>query len=141
LSLTTFDPIANSVSAVNLVCDCTRSLLTALADSHPGREVWIQSYFEEKYSIESLGTHENLSHAQYHALHGKGAPKAIPTICVLPIKPDEMLNPFRAKSRTVVLGNHADCVWSKLEKYAPVLHLDTMWLILSMAIERHHFLK
>jgi hypothetical protein len=35
LSLTTFNPIANFVRAVNLVYDCPRSLLTVLADSHP----------------------------------------------------------------------------------------------------------
>jgi hypothetical protein len=63
-----------------------------LADTHPDR----QSYFEERHSIESLGTGEKLSLAQYRALHKKGAPKAIPTMCVLTIKPDEMLNPFRA---------------------------------------------
>ncbi len=131
LSPKTFDPIANFVRAVNLVYDCPRSLLTVLADCHPDREVWLQSYFEEKHGIESLGTYKKLSLAQYHALHEKGAPKAIPTMSVLTIKPDEMLNPFRAKSRIVVLGNHGDCVWSKSEKYAPVHCLDTMRLILS----------
>jgi hypothetical protein len=52
LSLTNFDPVANFVSAVILIHDCSRSLLTALADSHPDREVWLQSYFKEKCSIE-----------------------------------------------------------------------------------------
>ncbi len=40
--------------------------------------------------------------AQYRALREKGAPKAIPTMCVLTIKPDEMMRPHRA--------NHA--LWS-----------------------------
>jgi hypothetical protein len=62
-------------------------------------------------------------------------------MCILTIKPDEMLNPFRAEYQIVVLGNHEDCVWSKLDKYAPVLRPDTMWLILSMAIKCRHFLK
>jgi hypothetical protein len=30
-------------------------------------------------------------------------------MCVLTIKKDEMLNPLRAKSHIVVLGNHEDC--------------------------------
>jgi hypothetical protein len=98
LSPKTFDLVANFVSAVNLVRDCPRSLHIALADSHPDREVWLQSYFEEKFSIESLGTYEKLSLAQYCAVHEKVAPKAISTMCVLTINPDEMLNPFRAKS-------------------------------------------
>jgi hypothetical protein len=55
LSPTTFNPVANFVSTVNLICDCPRSLLTALTDSHSDREVWLQRYFEEKWVIESLG--------------------------------------------------------------------------------------
>jgi hypothetical protein len=77
LSLTTFGPIANFVSTVNLVCEYPRSLLTALADKHPDREVWLKSYFEEKRGIESLGTYEKLSLTQYHALSEKSAPKAV----------------------------------------------------------------
>ncbi len=42
--LTTFDPMANIVSAVNLHRDCPPSLLQALALTHPNREVWLQSY-------------------------------------------------------------------------------------------------
>jgi hypothetical protein len=32
-------------------------------------------------------------------------------------------------------------VWSKPNKYAPVLHPDSMRLIASMAVERHMYLK
>jgi hypothetical protein len=71
----------------------------------------------------------------------KGAPRAIPTMCVLTIKPDEMLRPHRAKARIVVLGNHEDCIWTKSEKYAPVLRPDTLRLLTSMAIERWRTLK
>jgi hypothetical protein len=42
-----FDPIASFVSAVNLHKECTPTLLKALADSHPDRDVWLLSYFEE----------------------------------------------------------------------------------------------
>ncbi len=44
----TFDLVANIVSAINLHWDCPPSLLQALATSHPDREVWLQSYYEEK---------------------------------------------------------------------------------------------
>jgi hypothetical protein len=117
----TFDPVANIVSAVNLHRDCPSSLMQALADSNPDREVWLQSYYEEKDSIESLGTYQKLSLGEYRALREKGAPRAIPTMCVLTIKKDENLLPVRAKSRIVVLGNHEDRVWSKSDRYAPVL--------------------
>ena len=52
----TFDPIASFVSAVNLHRDCPPTLLKVLADSHPDCEVWLQSYFEEKRGVESMGT-------------------------------------------------------------------------------------
>jgi hypothetical protein len=62
-------------------------------------------------------------------------------MCVLTIKPDKMLNLFRAKSWIDVLGNHEDCIWSKSERYAPVLCSDTMHLIFSMALEHCCTLK
>jgi hypothetical protein len=62
-------------------------------------------------------------------------------MCVLTIKPDEILNCHQAKSRIVVLGNHGDCLWSKLDTYAPVLCPDTLRLILSMAIEQWKVLQ
>ena len=62
-------------------------------------------------------------------------------MCVLTIKRDEHLNPLRAKSCIVVLGNHEDRSWSKSDKYAPVLCSNTMRLIISMAVERCHVLK
>jgi hypothetical protein len=57
-------------------------------------------------------------------------------MCVLNIKKDEMLNPLCAKSRIVVLGNHEDRVWTKSEKYAPVLRSDSLRLMVSLAVEQ-----
>jgi hypothetical protein len=65
---TTSNPMANFVSAANLTCDCPYSLLTALADNHPNQEIWLQSYYEDKRGIESLGTHDKISLAEYRAL-------------------------------------------------------------------------
>ncbi len=42
-------------------------------------------------------------------------------MCVLSIKKDKIFNPLCAKSCIVVLGNNEDHIWSKPEKYAPVL--------------------
>ena len=83
---TTFDPVANIVSAINLHRDCPPSLLQALATTHPDREVWLQSYYEEKNGIESLGTFKRITLGEYRALRERGAPRAIPTMCVLTIK-------------------------------------------------------
>ncbi len=46
-----FDPVASFVSALNLHRECPPMLLKALADTHPDREVWLQSYKEEKEGL------------------------------------------------------------------------------------------
>jgi hypothetical protein len=99
------------------------------------------SFREEKSRIESQNTYIKINLEEYRALRTKGAPRAIPTMCVLSIKKDKMLNPLRAKSRIVILGNHEDCIWTKSEKYTPVLRPDTMCLMVSLAVERQHTLK
>jgi hypothetical protein len=55
-TLTTFDPVASFVSAVNLQLQCPLSLLQGLANSHPNQKIWLNSFFEEKQEIGSLGT-------------------------------------------------------------------------------------
>mmetsp|Transcript_44336 Transcript_44336/g.94374 ORF Transcript_44336/g.94374 Transcript_44336/m.94374 type:complete len:151 (-) Transcript_44336:89-541(-) len=115
--------------------------MQALADSNPDREVWLQSYYEEKNSIESLGTFQRLTLGEYRALREQGAPRAIPTMCVLTIKKDENMMPLRAKSRIVVLGNHEDRVWSKSERFAPVLRQDSLRFLASLVIENRRTLR
>ncbi len=90
----TFDPMANIVSAINLHRDCPPSLLQALATTHPDREVWLQSYYEEKNGIESLGTFKCIALGEYRPLWEKGAPRAIPTMRVLTIKKDKNFMPL-----------------------------------------------
>ncbi len=51
------------------------------------------------------------------------------------------MNPLRAKSCIVVLGNHEDRVWTKHKKYAPVLRPDSMHLMVSLATEHRCTLK
>jgi hypothetical protein len=134
--LSTFDPVASFVSALNLHKECPPTLLKALADSHPDREVWLQSYKEEKSGLKSLNTYCKLTLSKYQALHKKGAPHAIPTMCVLTIKQDENLLPQHAKSRIVVLGSHKDRVWSKLDKFVPVLRGDSLPFLVSMVVHQ-----
>jgi hypothetical protein len=136
----TFDPVALFVSVVNLYHECPPTLLRALADSHPDREVWLQSYYEEKQGIESLGTFKKITLDEYWALHKRGAPKAIPTMCILTIKKKENLLPLQVKSRIVVLENHEDRVWSKSNCFAPVLCQNTLCFLVSLAVkERRPF--
>ena len=122
-----WDTLANFVSATNLVWECPCSLLTALTDMHLDKEIQLCGFGKEnKDGIESLNTYNKIMLAEYLALREKGAPQAIPTMCILTIKPDEKMNPHHARSRIVVLGNHKDRIWSKSEKYSPVLHPDAM---------------
>jgi hypothetical protein len=84
----------------------------------------LQSYYEEKDSIEIMGTFQRLTIAKYRALREKGAPKAIPTVCVLPIKKDENLMPLRAKSLSlatskIALGQNLDVMHQFFVKPVP----------------------
>jgi hypothetical protein len=116
----TFNPVACFVSAINLHLDCPPTLLKALANTHPDREIWLQSYQEEKHGLQSLNTYKKITLGNYWAKREKGAPCAIPTMCILTIKRDENLLPHSAKSRIVLLSNHKDRVWSKSDKFAPI---------------------
>ena len=140
-STSTFDPVASIVSAINLHQDFPPSLLQALAASHPDREVWLQSYYEKKGGIESLGTFKRLTLGEYRALWEKGAPKAIRTMCVLTIKKDEQLLPLRAKSRIMVLVTRESCDWSKSDRFAPVLCFDSIGFLVSLAVQHRRGLK
>jgi hypothetical protein len=137
---TTFDPMTSFVSSINFHLECPPSLLKALAHSHPDREVWLRSFFEEKRGIQGMNTYGKITLGKYCTLCEKGAPKAIPTMCVLTVKRDENLNPLQEKSRIVVLGNHEDHVWRKSNCFAPVLCSNSLWFLVSMAVKKRHLL-
>jgi hypothetical protein len=88
--------------------ECPRSLLSALAPTHPDQNVWLASFREEKNGIKLQDTYNVLTLEQYRAYRAQGAPWAIPTMFVLTIKPNEMLRPHRTKSRIIVLDNHEE---------------------------------
>ncbi len=66
----TANPLVNVVSAANLTRDCLHSIFSALANNHPNLDVWLQSYYEEKRGIDSLGTYDyvKIYLAEYRAL-------------------------------------------------------------------------
>ena len=133
---TTFDLVASFVSAVNL--HRPPLLLKALADTHLDKEVWLASFFEEKCGIKQLDMYKKIGLGKYRSLREKGVPREIPTMCVLTIKNYKQLRPLRAKSWIVVLGNHEDWIWAKCEKFAPVLHQDSLRFLTSMAVASCH---
>jgi hypothetical protein len=131
---TTFDPVVSFVSAINLHWDCPPSLLKALADTYLNRDIWLESFFEEKRGIQNLDTYKKITLGEYQALQEKGANQAIPTMCVLTIKKDENLRPLCAKSCIVVHGNHEDRVWKNSNKFSPALHPDSLRFLTSMVV-------
>jgi hypothetical protein len=137
----TFDPAFSFVSTINLHRDCSPTLLHALADSHPNCDVWLASYKEEKEGLESLNTFCRITLGVYCALREKRAPCAIPMMCVLTIKKDTNSLPLWAKSRNVDLGNYKNHVWSKSDKFALVLHGNSLRCLVSLAVQHHRPLR
>ena len=62
-------------------------------------------------------------------------------MCCITVKKDSDMNPHRAKSRIVVLGNHEERWFSKSDRYAPVLASDSLRLLTSRAVEKRRILK
>jgi hypothetical protein len=52
---------ATFVSAANLIWECPRSLLYALDNKHPDRDVWLQSFQEEKDGLLSMDTYNTIT--------------------------------------------------------------------------------
>ena len=65
----------------------------------------------------------------------------IPTMNLFTIKNDKEGNPVRAKSRIVALGNLEKRIWSRGDRYAPVLSSTASQLLLSMAVSDGRKLK
>ena len=60
---------------------------------------------------------------------------------IFTIKPDMDGNPVHAKSRIVALGNLEQRLWSREDRYAPVLSSTGARLLLSMAVNDGRKLK
>ena len=129
------------MSAAKLLRQCPTSLLQALASDSPDCPIWLESYFEERDSIKNLNTFERLTLGGYRALREKGAPRALPSMCILTVKKDENLNPLHAKSCIVVLGNHEEQTRSKSECFPLVLRDGSLCYLLSLSIELRRCLK
>ena len=113
---------ARHVLAKNLLSPCPPSLLKVIHPSNPDREIWLNSYAEEKGGLEKHEVFQRISKKQYLALKQQGViPGDLPSMCVLKIKPDKDGQPNCAKACIVVLGNQEDRYCDKSRRYAPVL--------------------
>ena len=119
------------------------NLKSALAGSNPDRKVSDASYNEEYDGLNGLNVFTKITAGQYRAyclVHGEKA-TAIPTMNLFTIKPNMDGNPNRTKSRIVALGNLERQIWSREDKYAPVLSSTASRLLVSMAISDGRYLK
>ena len=98
------------------------NLKHALA-SNPDRNIWDNSYNEEYDGLNNFNVFTEITTEKYRKYVLKYGKKArfIPTMNLFSIKPNMDGNPNRAKSRIVALGNLEKRVWSREDKYAPVL--------------------
>ena len=104
------------------------------------RTIWTDSYGEEHGSLVTMDVFDEIDQKTYERYQEAGF-TAIPTMNVFTIKPDEMGNPYRAKSRIVVLGNLEERIWTSSDRYAPVLQATSCRLLISMAVERGRVAK
>ncbi len=88
-----------------------------------------------------MGTFRKITLGEYRTLRAKGAPKAIPTMCVLTIKKGDQLMPLQAKSHIVVLGNRETRQWSKCNRFAPILWFDSLRFLVSLSTQHSRGLK
>ncbi len=62
-------------------------------------------------------------------------------MCILTNKKDKHLLPLHAKSRIVVLGNHEDHIWTKSDRFAPVLRQDSLHFLTSLVVQKRRALR
>ena len=128
-------PSLNYVSAKHLLSPCTPPLFKYLDSSNPDRQVWMDSYKEEKQGLIDHEVYEKISKNQYLALRrASNIPKEIPSMCVLVVKNNKDGKPLRTKSRIVVLGNFEDRLYQKPQRYAPMLKYISLRLLTDKAV-------
>ena len=60
--------------------------------------------------------------------------KALPSMCVLVVKPNKVEKPNQAKFRIIVLGNFEDRLYEKSQRYAPVLKCSSLRLLTAKCV-------
>ena len=129
--------IGRHVSATNLNSNfAPANLQIALAGSNPDSKIWNSAYDKEYDGLQGLKVFLEITTAEYLEYvqkHGDAA-QAISTMNLFTIKPDMESNPTRAKSRIVALGNLEKRIWSREDRYAPVLSATAARLLTSMDV-------
>jgi hypothetical protein len=101
--------------------------------NYPDQKIWFDSYLEEAGGLKEQNTYSVLTNKEYTKKYAHI--QIIPSMSVQTVKPDENGDLVRAKTRVVALSNHEERVWSKSNKFAPVLRGKSSRLMTSMAVE------
>jgi hypothetical protein len=117
-----------------------RNLREALSIHNPDRPIWIEAYQEEYEGLQRLNTFTIIDETQLQQYVKRGC-EVVPSMSIFTVKPDEKGEPYRAKGRTVVLGNLEKRTWSKADRYAPVLSAIGARLLASLAVGKGRILK
>ena len=107
-----------------------------LATTNKNCKIWGDAYDEEYNGLKDLDTFTKISEVEYQRLlktYGDKA-AAIPTMNIFTVKIDKENNPVQDKSRIVVLGNHEKRIWSREDRYAPVLSAASSRLLISISM-------
>lgn len=121
------------VSASNLKLGAPASFQRSMRKDYPDRKIWMESYIEEANGLKEMDTYVTLSSKEYADDYSHV--QVIPSMAVQTVKPDENGDPDRAKSRIVALGNHEERIWTKSDKFAPVLRDESSRVMTSMAVQ------
>lgn len=132
--------IARHVSAKDLHIKQAPSLKKHKLLHPDDKKTWDAAYNEEYDGLLRLNTWEVISEQEYKSLI-KITGKALPTMAISTIKPDEKGNPKRCKYRIVVLGNHDPNNWTQADCFAPVLSQPELRLLLSLATKKKRIPK
>ena len=128
--LTNFKQHLTTLLGDDILSPCPPSLCKSLDPSNPDRQVWLDSYNEEKRGLIYHEVYEKISNSHYLALRRAGnIPKATPSMCVLVMENEKCSKPLRAKSRIVVLGKLEDRLYQKSQRYVPVLKYISLRLL------------
>ena len=116
--------------------------MQAFADDHLDQEVWLNSFYKEKDSIESMHTYRKTTLGDYRALREEGSPEQFP-LCAfwLSSRMRTFSQCVPSYAYIVVLGNHENRIWTKSEKFALVLWPDLLRYIASLAVQKRRLLK
>ena len=119
------------------------NLKDALASNNPDRNIWDKSYNEKYDGLDTLKVFTKITTKKYRKYVVKYDEKArfISTMNLFVIKPNMDRNPNRAKSQIIGLGYLERRVWSREDKYTPVLSSTAARLLVLMAVEDGYRLK